>query len=187
VKSDIVNQELAEDALHVYLSEKQIVGHRRQEFDSLSGTDREVLIRLVDALKPSAGAFLEIIRLAREIAVRDRCSLQQVLEDAGTWSAANTHGSAKQQTKLLTHALTRRRFPETARIEEKLERCRRSIAQDLGLRVEVPPDLEGDSLSLGVQFSSVDQLREIARKLDCLADHPSTSEMLLTLRGRSDE
>lgn len=168
-----------------FLDERQIGGSFRDELLSLQQSEILAVIRLVRALRPSENTLRELFHVCREIAVRDSVLISEILEDSeiATLLANDCQFGRKERKRRLDEVLNRRRYPETTRIREDLSHCVRQLATDVGLRVVVPEDLEGDSVSITVQVSGPNDAATIAERFAALSAHPELPHLFRLLRG----
>ncbi len=59
----------------------------------------------------------------------------------------------------------------------------RILAKDIGLRVALPEDLEGDAVTVSLSLSSATGALEAGEKLQALANHREFSAVLRILKG----
>ena len=171
-------------ALEIYVAEKRICGDLLDRITALEEGDAEALCWFVKELNPSANTLRGFIALLEEISRREsvplcvllsRQALRLIVQDAG-WSR-------KEKQARVRRLLRRWRFPEMASIEDEMEREIAKLIEATGLRLELPQDMEGDSVSLLLRVRSPDDFPEIARKLLVLHQHPSSARLFSLLHG----
>lgn len=170
--------------LSQYLSLKQISGTLFDDLLELGNREQEALGHLVETLLPSANTLRETLRLSREIALRDECAIADVLTRQELREVLEQEGaSRKQKQHLLLVELKRLRYPEISRISLELEKGLRELIKETGLRLELPKDLEGDTLSLTISAKSPEDFLELSKKLEILGGHLETKRIFSLLRG----
>ena len=174
------------DPLSDYLRERQVEHGLSARLQGLGVSERGFFEQLVTRLRPSANFLRDVLDLVEQIAGKERIQLAALTAELGETSAMQEESrlGPKDRQRELKKCLERRRFPETARIETALVERQRGLAKDTGLRVQYPDDLEGDSLTLTLQFSSSQKLGEMSRAIEQLAADPRLEEMFSLLKGR---
>lgn len=178
-------QGVATSELISFLDERQIDGAFRDELLSLQPREILAVIRLVRALRPSENTLRELFHVCREIAIRDGVLISDILAhpDITTLLANDCQLSRKERKRRIDELLNRRRFPETTRIREELSSCVRQLATDVGLRIVVPEDLEGDTVQVTVQLSGPGDAATVAEKFAALSAHDGFPQLFRLLRG----
>lgn len=167
-----------------YIQEKHVEGVLKARLEELLPEERQALEPLL-ALGPSANTLQEILRIAAELAVRDSQALASVLSSASAPVISREGVGRKQKQKLIREALQDLRYPELKRLKENLELHQQKIRKDCGLKLQLPDDLEGDSLSVEVSARSSEELLKLSERFRELAEHPSTKAVFEILGGRS--
>lgn len=171
------------DTVAEYIQARRVSGELRERLLGIGPEDTAWLSPMLVLLRPTANFLQDILSLMDEIAARDRISLAQLAGELDALEPEQELGQKDRQRRL-RRELERLRYPETARIEDELERCRREILADCGVRVQYPLDLEGDQLTCDLTFSSADGLREIGESLQAAARHPALHRIYDILKGR---
>lgn len=174
------------DPLSDYLRERQVEKGLSARLQALGPVERGFFERLVRLLRPSANFLRDVLDLVEQIAGKERVSvavLAAELDRAAVLEETNRL-APKDRQRELKKILERRRFPETARIESALNERQRALVKDTGLRVQYPEDLEGDSLTLELHFSSVQELHAMSGAVERLATDPRLDEIFALLKGR---
>ena len=171
-----------------FFEERQIAGDFRQELESFVGADKASLELLITSLRPSANSLRDVIGIVREISGRDKLSFAEVLSESeiATLLTPGSQLGRKEIKRRLDELLRRRRYPESTRIEQQLELKVKAIAKDVGLRLQLPEDLEGDAVTVTLSLSSAEGAQEAAKKLLSLAAHQEFASLLKVLKGVED-
>ena len=136
------------------------------------------------ALDPSANTLRDLIRLSEEICARDGIEFSALLQSPEVRAVfTRENASRKEKQKLLRAALEERRYPEVQKIRRQLEELRTSIRSECGVAIEYPQDFEGDSVSLSLSARSVEELQELAKKIEAAAAHPDMTKLFNALHG----
>lgn len=174
-------------SLSQYLSQKQITGTLFEDLLEVGDREQEVLGCLVETLLPSANTLREILRMSREIALRDGQAIADVLMRPELREAVEQEGkSRKQKQHQLLVELKRLRYPEISKVLLELEKGLRELIKETGLRLELPKDLEGDTLTMTVHAKSPEDCLDLSRKLEILGEHPETRRIFSLLRGSEE-
>ncbi len=168
-----------------YINEKRLEGTLRSRLEESSPSERQALAPVLE-LSPSANTLQEILRLAGEIAARDQQELSRILSSSALASVIEQEDlNRKQKQKLLRQSLEDLRYPELKKLRDELEYHQKTIRKECGLRLSLPEDLEGDSLTLEVSARSPEDFKALSLRFEELAEHPSTKAVFAILGGRS--
>ncbi len=172
-------------SLKQYVEEKHVGGSLRERLEALGVDEQEALCAIL-ALSPSANTLQELLRLSVEIAARDGVSLHSVLSSEELLAILEREGvNRKEKQKLLRALLEETRFPEMKKIRDSLSAHQAQLRKECGLRLSLPEDLEGDSVSLEISARSPKDLEQLAARIKQLAKHPSTKAVFDILGGHS--
>ncbi len=168
-----------------FLDERQIGGTFRDELLRLQGADVVAIIRLVRALRPSENTLRDLFNVCREISARDSTPLAEIVDEPEIAAvlADECQLGRKERKRRIDEVLNRMRYPETTRIREDLSSCVRQIAADVGLRVVVPDDLEGVTVTVSVSLASAGDAATAAERFAALSAHPKLPHLFRLLRG----
>lgn len=166
-----------------YIEEKCAGDRLGAELAALEGGERAALERLIESLRPSANSLREMLRLAQEISRREGAALAEVLNCSDVAAALEAGGSSKERQKRLRQVLERRRYPQLHKLQLELEKCREQILAELGLRLELPPDLEGDTLSVTISGRNARDFEVQGAKITELSAHPALLRIISLLQG----
>ena len=147
--------------------------------------ERDVLVNWIEVLAPSANTLREFLRLADEVAARDGITAGEVLAAPELEKLLCAEGiSRKDKQRLLREELEARRYPIRRRILERLTELQEQIAIETGAKVELPEDLEGDSIVFCLRARSPQQLATSAAQLAERAMGPGISELFAVMLGK---
>lgn len=171
--------------LEELIADRRIDGALLETLREIAKTDGALLDELADALRPSANTLREILRLAREVALRDGCGLSAVLlPERLREIGGNESMSVKERQRLLRRELELRRYPEKSRMQKAAEDAAREIRTRFGFSVTLPQELEGDSLGLEVVIRNPEEARKAAEQLAALAGSAELCGLFDLLLGR---
>jgi hypothetical protein len=179
----------ANSALESFLQERQVEGEFRAQLLALDAEAQAVVGRLVSVLAPSANALRELLSMATEVAARDKATLQDVLSEReiltliADLDSQQRSSNKKQLFAEVKQHLFARRYPEVARVQSRLAALQKEIATRFGLRVELPPELEGDKLSVSVAARSAEDFAKVGAALLELSRSEQLREVYALLKG----
>ncbi len=149
----------------------------------LAPQEQVVVEKIISSLNPSANTLKELLRLAEEIAARESSTLAEVLNAEEIEELLEHPSSKKDRQRLIRVELERWRFPQLGRLRDQLQDCQQQILSELGLRVELPQDLEGDTLSLTISAKNGRDFAVQGAKMTELSAHPALAKIFSLLKG----
>lgn len=170
-----------------YLVEKSIDGTFAARLSQSSAEDRLVIEQILKQLRPSANMLRDLLRLVDDICAREKIALSQLFgETEFSMVLFDDVRGQKDKLQKIKRQLEARRYPETQKIWQELEQCQRALMRETGLRIELPKDLEGDTLHCTVAFRSVTECTATIQKLTALKSHRAFERILSLLTGREE-
>jgi len=152
---------------------------------SSSQETARVIERYIQQLRPSANALKAILELARDIAARDDTSLVQVLGEAElTQVLGDGDLNKKDKYARIRYLIERKRFPEKAAVEDALHLLTKELLSTHGIRLELPDDLEGDSISMNLRFRSKEELLQVSERVSQLSKDERVARVFELLSGQ---
>lgn len=176
-------------ALQSFLQDRQVEGEFRAQLLALDAGTQAAVGQLVSVLAPSANALRELLSMATDVAARDRVTLQDVLSEreiltlVADLDSQQRSSNKKQLFAEVKQHLFARRYPEVARVQSRLAALQKEIATRFGLRVELPPELEGDTLSVSIKARSVDDFAKLGAAMQELSRSQQLREIYALLKG----
>ncbi len=156
----------------------------RDRILKLDTKDQQALSSILEESHPSANTLRDILRLASEVAARDKISLAEVFTQESVSLLLGREGlSRKDKQRLIKKEMERLRYPERRRLEDRAQELCRELVKDTGLRMELPKDLEGGTIAVRVSERSPEGFAEIADKFNQLSQHPSCVSLFNLLNG----
>lgn len=181
---------MEQQQIETYIIERQVSGDLLDQLRSLDSLERAVVGRLIVALAPSANALRDLLVLAAEIAVREKKTLAAVLsEDSidlllSKYEKQHLASNKKQLLAEIKQSLFSRRYPEVAQIQGRLSTLQREIATTFKIKVELPPELEGDRVTVSLSARSEADFAAYGESLTKLAASPQLREIFAVLKGQ---
>lgn len=146
-----------------------------QEFDVSTAV---LLAKFFVELKVNQNKQKEICSLVKEIAHREQCSTQEILQSEDVLEVmADRDLDNLQKTKAVRSNLRRRRFPNLSLAEEAFQRNLRKL--NLGGKISLlsPEYFEGSSLKLSMSFKNETEYRELIDILDQTLINPHLAKI----------
>jgi hypothetical protein len=167
-----------------YISEKRISGSLLERLKILEAEDTAALLFVLEAANPSANTLRVMLTLVDEICSREKKKFRDVLGSGGCVKIMeNEKLSRKEKQKRIRLELEAIRYPETKKVRDKLTEAQEQVWAECGIKLELPQDLEGDSVSVDLSSQSPGDFRRLGEKLKLLAEHPATARVFKLLRG----
>lgn len=134
---------------------------------------------LFQSLKLSLNKQREMVTVVKEIALREDLTMVQLLNTDDVQTILNDMDLDRaQKVKHLRTYLRKRRFPNLTVAEERFEDDVRAINLGAGMQLIAPPDFEGTTYTLRMQFEDLAELELCRTKLDDIIGHPRLKAIL---------
>ena len=166
-----------------FIEERRVDAKFQSRLNELQETEQVIVERLIQCLSPSANTLRELIRLAEEIAARESRSLLDVLSAEKINQLLEHSSSKKERQRLIRQELEQQRFPKLHKLHAELNQYQTQLLNDLGLRLELPRDLEGDTLSLTISAKTARDFERQGAKITELSTHPALARIFSLLKG----
>jgi ParB family transcriptional regulator, chromosome partitioning protein len=129
------------------------------DLQALEKSVANLLAKLYIELKINQNKQKEIITLLREIAIREKLTIQAVLEseDVATLMV-DTEMNNQQKTNTIRSNLRKRRFPNLWRAEERFQRKLRQLKLDNSIQLQPSDNFEDTSLRIKLSFKNKAEL-----------------------------
>ncbi len=146
---------------------------------SVSDEKLSLISMIITKLNLGSNKIKELVRLVDEIVEKDNVSINGLREDLNIDAELNSERiTLSQKWEKIVCSLREKRFPMWSRIEKSLLRNVSSLNLPKNMRFSYPPYLEGDKFKIEVEFSSSDELKEIANKLIDISKKEELSEII---------
>jgi len=142
----------------------------------------------IAALTPSENASRAMLGLVRQISRRDGISEEELFSSNEIVEICSREKlGRKDKLKLLRNLLEKQRYPLKAKLEAELSQCSKEILKDLGIKLELPPEFEGDSVSFHIKAKTLEQIDQASERVSALSRHPAMSRIFSVLAGEFRE
>ena len=150
-----------------YLAENRISVQAALELCKVEATERLALAELLLSLGCSASIQKDVVVLCREIALREKLPVHEILADSEARQIMDNPGlNRRQKTNLLRVYLRKRRYPLLSKREAQFKQSVDELRLPPGVMVKPPPYFEGDRWSLEVGFRDEKELASKLKKID---------------------
>jgi len=152
-----------------------------------NGTEAEDLSAFFRQLRLSLTRQKEMLDWVETIIHRDGITLKELLSDPQIlqWRRDRLLDDP-QKSRLIRDYLKRRCYPTLSAFEQRYERTLKHTGMGKGIRFSPPPNFEGRSFSLRIDFTSHDECLERVQKTKQMVQSPGFRE-LLDPRYRPDD
>lgn len=134
---------------------------------------------LFSDLKLSLNKQREIITLVKEIALRERVSILDVIHaEPFNKLVKNDDADRTQKTRDIRFYLKQRRFPAITRAEETFQSGLKKLKLGKGAKLIHPENFEGTDYILNLYFTNLEELKERKATLDRLIRDPHLIKIL---------
>ncbi len=140
--------------------------------------DQESYLGLLSTYQPGRNRRKELFTLLDELRT-DSGSVTQVLEASGASAVdRDSETSPVDRFQRILEILRARRYPTLTAHEQRYQDLKHALRIPPEIQFNAPRYFEGDQISIAFSFRSVEQLREIARKLNRVAEKPELGRIL---------
>ena len=139
----------------------------------MSENDANGFIKLFNTLNLSLNKQREIVRLVKEIAMREDKSILQVIEESHLIRIlTNEEFDNNQKAQNIRIYLKQRRFPTIAIVEKSYEKYLQKLNLEKGFRLIPPTNFESPTYTLQLSFNNMTQLRGLKTAFEALTENP---------------
>jgi ParB family chromosome partitioning protein len=150
------------------------------ELDKMDGQAGIQFLTLFEHLKLGLNRQREFITLVKEIAKREKITIEQVIQDEYLQeNLINPDMDRVQKTGKIRSYLRNRRFPEITTAERVFEKDVKALELGRGLRLIPPTNFESSDYALMIRFRSIDELSTRFTRLESLTTNPHFHKILL--------
>jgi hypothetical protein len=176
---------MAESEIRAYAAGKAFHPQTLERWLSWDAADGGALERLAFALKISENHLRDLMDWLEEVALRDRVSIQAVLNAKAVDDIATDPrlGRADKLKRIKEH-LRRLRFPRLAQTEDLIRAKIQALKLAPEIRLSVAPGLEGGNLRVEFTAANYDELKRLAEKLRQAAEKSLPGEIFELLAGQ---
>ncbi|MBU1053780.1 MAG: ParB N-terminal domain-containing protein [Proteobacteria bacterium] len=141
-----------------------------------TGTDIAIIF---DKLKLSLNKQREFLTLCYEIAVNENITIADLLKEDNLSNILNDKNiDRNQKTRLIRNHLKKRRFPTLIQFETEFENNLKKLNLIEGIKLIPPPNFEGSSFHINMEFKKITDLNEQTKYLNKLIENPVLRKIL---------
>ena len=141
-----------------YAQRKRVSATTLARWQAWQDEDKAALLSLLQDLQCGENHLKGLLDWLEEIALRDTCSIVDILGRRELQKIQTMSGSRNDKLKAAKKTLRKIRYPRLTQLEENT--CQAVKALDLGRAVQVslPPDFEGDEITVSLKAKNVQEL-----------------------------
>lgn len=149
---------------------------------------REALFDLAVALKLGENHLRDFMDWLEEISLRDGVTIPEILSGEPILRiSSDPRLGRSDKLKRIKDQVRRLRFPRLSQIQDEIEEKIQALKLHPQIEVSVPPGLEGDTLRVGIEASSHEELKLLVGKLAEAVEKRTVGEIFDLLMGRPVE
>ncbi|MGD9763940.1 MAG: hypothetical protein AB7V27_09525 [Candidatus Binatia bacterium] len=172
-------------AVRAYAAEKRFAEGTLSRWLMQDAPAQIALLAVAERLRLGDNQFRAVLDDVVDIAARRGCAVAAVLEDPAVRAVWARGLGRNEAMKALREALRRLRYPQLTAAEQRVSALTRSLRLPAGARLECPPLLEGEEMTLVVRGSSATQLRARAAAAVRALQDEALEELFAVLEGRA--
>ena len=187
------NEKVLETYLHIvefeedlkrYIATHDVPMNMIELLENLSPEDCRVVFTLISTLKLGVNKVKDLLTNLEEIALRDSCSLQAILDDPHVSEIlSHERYTAPQKADQLRRYIREKRYPQLTTLEKDYHECLKQLHLSNGLHLKTDRFFEDDTLTASFRFSTPEQLKTVAEELQTLSQKPELQAVLHLIQG----
>ena len=175
---------MSNSAIRDYAAEKRFAAATLDRWLALPQSDREALLTLTVRLRCGENQFRDLLDDLSDIATRRGCAIAAVLNDEGPRGVLERPLGRNDAVKALKAALRRLRYPQLCTAERRAADLAAQLRLPSGVRVELPPNLEGEEVAVTMRARSARELRAQAHAIAAVLQGDAIDDLFAVLEGR---
>ncbi|MEE8074556.1 MAG: hypothetical protein V3T60_02900 [Candidatus Binatia bacterium] len=147
--------------------------------------DREAMLELARGLRTGENHFRDLMDWLEEVSLRDGVSVLEILKGKSIepiWSDPRLGRNDK--LRRIKEELRRLRFPRLVQVEGEIQKRIRQMKLRPQIKISVPPNLEGGTLTLQLRATGHEELRGLFREISQILEGTEMKEIFDLLMGR---
>ncbi|MGH7787057.1 MAG: hypothetical protein ACRERC_09345 [Candidatus Binatia bacterium] len=175
---------MSDEEVRRYAERVRFTAATRDDWLARPAVERDALLELAGRLRLGENQFRAVLDDLTAIAARQQVGLADVIAGAPIQAVLQRGLGRNEAIKALKLALRRVRMPQLTAAEGRMAALVRQLGLPAGVRVELPPELEGDRITVALRASSAGELRAQAAALAAALRSGALDEMFAVLEGR---
>lgn len=172
------------DTIKEYLASHELSMNLLESLGNLKPGDRQAVFTLIAELRLGVNKIRELVTYLDEIALRDACSLADIVNSDRIQSVlTNDALQGPQKAEQIRHILRVLRYPQFTDLEQCYQHALQRLQLPKNIRMQADRFFEDDRLSVAFQFHTLEELRSIADSLTSLSKQPELSRLLSVISG----
>ncbi len=172
-----------EDITH-YIATHELPMTMLKLLANLSSEDCRAVFTFISKLKLGINKLKELLTYLDEIALRDNCSIYQVLDDRRIHEILDHEKyTGPQKIEQIRRIIREKRYPQLTTLEHEYHARLKQLHLPRGLQLKTDRFFEDDELSATFRFNSPEQLKTFAEQLLCLSQKPELQKVLDLIQG----
>jgi hypothetical protein len=173
---------MLEQEIQKFAKKKGLHPHTVERWCNWAAEDGAALLSLSLAVTPGENHLRELMDWLEEIEIRDALSIRDVLQSQEHIVTDPRLGRA-DRLKRIKEQIRRIRFPRLAQLEDSIRTRIKELRLPPGIKVSLPPGLEGGHLRFEFTVTNPDGLKTIVGKLSEVSESPSVAKIFSLLKG----
>ena len=177
---------MLDQSIHDYATEKGFHKQTIERWLRLDAADRQALWDLVKELRMGENHLRDFLDWLEEIALRDGITFSDILKGESVSRILSAPRLGRNdKLKQLKEDVCRLRFPRLAQIEGEIEKKIRDMKLKPQIHINVPPGLEGGTLTVQLKAADYEELKRLVRELGQALEGEALKEIFALVRGES--
>lgn len=151
-----------------YASRKRLSERTGSRLLTLSEKDGLAFFYCLEDLGCGENHTKDLLDWVEEIAIRDECRLEDVLNGEAVSRARAVRGTRNDRLKAVKRALRKVRYPRLTRLEEDAKATIRALDLPRSMKVSFPDHFEGNGVTLTLEAANTAELAELVGQLQKL-------------------
>jgi hypothetical protein len=174
------------EELKQYLAEHDMPLTILEIFTTLSDADRGAVFSLISEVRLGLNKLKELLSDLEEIALRDGCSLAQILDDENIQHVLDDEKlPGPQKIEQIRQFIRKTRYPHLTQLEHEYQNSLKALHLSPGIQFRTDRSFEDDRLTATFRFSTPEQLKTHAEELLYLSEQAELQKVLGIIQGNS--
>jgi hypothetical protein len=176
---------MTEVAIRAYARDRRFGDKTVKRWLAQEDRDAAALLALAQRLRLGENQLLDVLEALEDVAGRQGGDFRSVLEHETVRPSWQGTLGRNEAIKALKSGLRQLRFPQLGAAERRLQGLAKRLALPAGVRLQLPPNLEGGWVDLSIRAGSAPQLRRQLEALSAAVRRPEVEEIFDVLDGVS--